>query len=429
MYAREDGRGKNPLPILICVGTSKESERNVKKEKLIALTYGNYNELYIIWCCLGSIVFITNLMTRVLMRLMVHKFCSLKWLCIAGIFILIVVTILLIAKPEFTQTDRADAYIATVDGVEIHVSEFQRAIDANRAGMIKYFHEKYDAVPSAAFWTTPYGGKEIPLELLKKKALEDSINQKIRQILAKEQGVLPDISYDAFMQNFILENERRQQAIKNHQVVFGPAQYTEEAYFEYVMGNAALSVKNQLMEHDWKPNEQQLITFYESNKRRLYHAPATVKVRLLSLSFLDANRNVDALLKTRAKRKLETARQKISSGVSFELAARDIDQDDQVTEQIYNLDSYRHNARSPVAQASADLLPGEVSEMIEENGRFYLIQCMEKDQLGSKYLAFDGIREQVLKDYIDHQYEEYIRERLTDAKVVLNGELYGKFRM
>ena len=57
------------------------------------------------------------------------------------------------------------------------------------------------------------------------------------------------------------------------------------------------------MEHDWIPNEQQLITFYEANKGRLYHAPATVKVRQLSLSFLDANRNVDTLRKTREKRK------------------------------------------------------------------------------------------------------------------------------
>lgn len=363
------------------------------------------------------------------MGMMVHKFCSLKWLFIAGFFILIMVTILLIAKPAFTQTHHEDAYIATVDGVEIHVSEFQRAIDANRAGIIKYFHEKYDTAPSAAFWTTPYGGNEIPLELIKKKALEDSINQKIRQILAKEQGVLPDISYAGFMQNFNLENQRRQQAIKNHQVTFGPAQYTEEAYFEYVMANTALSVKTHLMQRDWKPSVQQLITFYEANKRRLYHAPATVKVRQLSLSFLDANRNVDTLLKTQEKQKIETTREKISSGISFEQAVKDLNQDGQVTEQVYNLDSYRHHVRSPVAQASADLLPGEVSEIIEENGRFYLMLCLEKDQLGSKYMAFDGIREQVLKDYIDNQYEEFIRKRLTDAKIVLNEELYRNFLM
>ena len=123
------------------------------------------------------------------MRLMVHKFCSLKWLFIAGIFILIVVTILLIAKPAFTQSHHEEAYIATVDGVEIHVSEFQRAIDANRAGMIKYFHEKYDAVPSAAFWTTPYGGKEIPLELLKRRRSKIASIRKFDRSLPKA-GVL-----------------------------------------------------------------------------------------------------------------------------------------------------------------------------------------------------------------------------------------------
>ena len=55
--------------------------------------------------------------------------------------------------------------------------------------------------------------------------------------------MLSDISYDGFVQNLMLENERRQQAIKKNQVVFGPAQYTEETYFEYVMGNTALAVK------------------------------------------------------------------------------------------------------------------------------------------------------------------------------------------
>lgn len=362
------------------------------------------------------------------MGMMVQKFCSLKWLYIAGILILIIVTVFLIAKPEFSQTHPEDTYIATVDGEVIHVSEFQRAIHANRAEMIKYFHEKYDAAQSTEFWSTPYGN-ETPLELIKKKALEDSIHLKIRQILAKEQGVLSDISYDGFVQNLLLENERRQQAIKNNQVVFGPAQFTEETYLEYVMGNTALAVKNHLMEQNWKPNEQQLLTFYEANKRRLYHAPATVKVRQLSLSFLDANRNVDILLKTREKRKLETARQKILSGISFEQAAKDIKQDSKVTEQLYNLDSHRHNDRSPVAQVSVDLHPGEVSEIIEQNGRFYLIQCVENDQRGTKFLAFDGIREQVLKDYIDNKYEEYIRERITDAHVVLNEELYSKFQM
>ena len=48
---------------------------------------------------------------------------------------------------------------------------------------------------------------------------------------------------------------------------------------------------------------------------------------------------------------------------------------------------------------------------------------------GTKFLAFDGIREQVLKDYIDNKYEEYIGERITNAQIVLNEELYRKFQM
>lgn len=113
--------------------------------------------------------FVKILMTRVLVGMMIHKFCSLKWLYLAGILIFIIVTIIFIAKPNFSQTHHEDTYIAKVNGEEIHVSEFQRAIKANKAGIINYFYEKYDAGQSAVFWSTPFGN-EIPLELIKEKA-------------------------------------------------------------------------------------------------------------------------------------------------------------------------------------------------------------------------------------------------------------------
>ncbi|WP_223260445.1 peptidyl-prolyl cis-trans isomerase [Paenibacillus ihbetae] len=342
---------------------------------------------------------------------------SLIWLFTAVIFILVFMSITINPKPKPSKANQEDDFFATVDGFPIHANEFQRAIHANKSVIIRYFYEKYGAEQSAAFWNTSYGG-EFPLELLKKKALEDTVNLKIQQIIAMEQGVLTDISYGSFEQNFNQENERRQKAINNNQVVFGPAQYTEEAYLEYVMGNSILSVKNRLMERDWKPNDEQLKTFYETKKDQLYKAPATVKVQQLSASFIDGSRNVDEKLKDQIMRKMETALAKSASGLSFEQAAKELDQTGKVTEQLYNLDSYRHNARSPVAQAAAKLRIGEISGIIEENGHFHLIQRIENERAGSKYLSLEDIKEQALRDYIDHSYKEYVRKRMADAQLL-----------
>lgn len=353
---------------------------------------------------------------------------SLIWLFTAGILILVFLTVSIIAKPKPSKANHETNLIATVDGFPIHANEFQRAIHANKSGIIRYFYEKYGAEQSAAFWTTSYGG-EFPLELLKKKALKDSVSLKIQQIIAKEQGVLSEISYSSFVQSLNQENERRQRAINNNQVIYGPTKYTEETYLEYVMGNSILSVKNRLMTQAWKPSEQQLRTFYETKKEQLYTAPATVKVHQLSVSFLDANLSIDEELKSQQKKRMNEALGKIASGLPLEQAAKELGHEGKVTEQLYNLDSYRHNARSPVAQAAEKLQIGEVSGIIEENGHFHLIQCIQNEKDGSNDLPLDEIKEQVLRDYIDYRYEEYVRKRIADAKVVLNETSYQNFRM
>ncbi|GIO34589.1 MULTISPECIES: peptidyl-prolyl cis-trans isomerase [Paenibacillus] len=347
---------------------------------------------------------------------------------IAGMAVMAIMLFIFVQRPVFSKTDSAIDPIATVNGEPVQVNEFQRAVQANKARVIDYFYEKYGAVQSASFWTASYGG-EVPIERLKKKALEESVNLKIQQIIAKEQGVLTDIRYSVFLQNLSDENERRKKAIEKKEVVFGPAQYTEDAYFEYVMTNAILSVKKRFMEHDWKPDEHQLKQFYETKKSELYQAPAAVNVRLLSISFPKADSDEDERLKARAKQKIEAASTKISNGMTFEQAAKEIGPDGQVTEQSYPLDRFRHNAASPVAQAASMLQAGEISGIIEENGRFFLVQCLENVKAGSRYLSFDAVKDQALKDYIDDRYASYVRQRVSEAKVVVNDRLYKPFQM
>lgn len=349
------------------------------------------------------------------------------WL-IAGMTVIAAIAFIFVERPVFSKTNRSDDPMATVNGEPILLSEFQRAMQANKARVIDYFHEKYGAGQSASFWTETYGG-ETPLERLKRTALEESVNLKVQQLIAKEQGVLTDIRYDVFLQNLENENERRAKAIENHEVVFGPAQYTEDAYFEYAMVNAVLSVKKHLTEHDWKPDEPQLKRFYETKKSELYQAPEAVKARQISISFLDADLHADERRKAQAKRKIEAAAAKISNDMAFEQAAKEIGPDGQVAEQSYPLDSFRHNAKSPVAQAASMLQAGEISGIIEENGRFYLIQRLENVRAGSRYLAFDAVKDQVSKDYIDDRYAGYVRQRIADARVVVNERLYKTFRM
>jgi hypothetical protein len=359
---------------------------------------------------------------------MARKFNSYKWWYITRIMVLFVIVMIVITGSSFLKEKRRDYNMATVNGVQIHVNEFLKAIQANKVQVTDYFHNKYNAQQSASFWSTSYEG-EIPLEVIKKKALEDCVSIKIQQMIAKEQGVMSDISYKGFMKNLKTENHRRQRAIKNNEVIFGPVQYTEDAYFEYVMSNGVLEVKNKLMENDWKPDEQQLKQFYETKKSILYQATPSVKVQQITLSFLDEGWNVDEQLKTEAKGKMESALTKILSGISLEQAVKEMDKNVQVTEQVYSFSNYIHVARSPVTQAVQNLGQGEVIGVIEENGCFYIIKCVENVKAGSGELSFDEVKDRVIKDYIDDKYEEYVHKRILEAEIILNEEEYRKFEM
>lgn len=341
------------------------------------------------------------------MRIAARKIKGYKWEYVVGATFLSVIIIIIIMGSVLPESNRQNHSMATVDGTPIHVNEFRRAIQANKVQITG----------------------EIPLELLKKKALEDCIRIKVQQMIAKEQGVLTDISYEGFLKSLKIENDRRQKALREQKVIFGPVRYTENAYFEYVMSNAMLSVTRNLAKNGWSPDEQQSKQFYEANKSQLYQAPASVKVKQISISFLDSNRNIDEELKAGVKQALEAALTHISSGISFEQAAREMGQSVQVTEQEYKMDNYVHVSRSPVIQAAQNLKPGEIRGVIEENGSFYIIQCLENESPGSRDLPFDQVKDRVVNDYMDHKYKEYVHKRISDAEIVLNEEKYRKFEM
>ncbi|MCA0757686.1 peptidyl-prolyl cis-trans isomerase [Paenibacillus sp. N4] len=346
---------------------------------------------------------------------------------IVVLLILIFVPGAIILNRIISKHDTADSYMALVNGFPIRTKEFDNAIAANKAQIIDYFYNKYGAEQTAGFWTTSFEG-EVPAESIMKKALEDSVKIKIRQRIAQEQGVLQNISYEGFIRQLNEENKRRQRAIRNREVIYGPRQYEENAYFEYVLSNTTRSVKNQLMKEEWKPDGQKLKRFYDLQKNQLYMSHGSVKVKLLTLSFLNSNQTVDEALKEDAKKQMEKALSIAASGTDFEDIVKALDLDVQMMEKIFNSSNVRNNSRSPVAQAAEKLSMDEISGIIEENGRFYLIKGIENQKEGSGFLDFDSIKDQVLKDYADYNYEEYVNKRVSEAQIVLNETEYRAYQ-
>jgi hypothetical protein len=341
-----------------------------------------------------------------------------------GIAVLIATTgIVMAAAHAWDRPSNEEEIVAWVDETPVHKGEFERALRANKSRVVDEYYVTYGAEQTAAFWTTAYGGV-TPSESVRKLALETVVKLKVEQMIAQEQGILSDIGYSGFLRELESENRRRQEAAAEGRVVYGPVRYEETAYLEYVMSNAIRDVKSRLLEQEWKPDERELRQFYELNKSELYASRGSVKVNQLSAAFLDSNQEADETLKRQARERMDEATALAAAGTGFAEIADRLGVEIRLEERTVNEGNVRMNLRSPVAQIAQHLAPGETSGVIEENGRFYLLQRLDERREGSEFADFAEIKDQVLKDYADYRYAEYVRGRISAAEIRIDEAKY-----
>lgn len=173
-------------------------------------------------------------------------------------------------SPTSTANSPSSSTIAVqVWGEPVDVREFLLFLQQNRASVFDYFHHTYGATDSNTFWTNNYGG-EIPADKLKQVTLTSIVQTTVQQHLAKEYGIISDISYDGFIQAFMQENLRRQNAFTHHQIIYGPTYYNEWDYFTYRFSNMVIQLKYVLDQKLFMTSDQKLQAYYNQMKDPWY---------------------------------------------------------------------------------------------------------------------------------------------------------------
>jgi len=169
--------------------------------------------------------------------------------------------------------DDTAATAATVNGEPVCVRELQRSADANRAAVYQYFHRTYGATDDDAFWRRRYGS-ERPRDILLQRALAQCVSTKLQQVIAREAGIWPDITYRAFIGNLARENARRKALVGAGGVIYGPVEYGEDDYFAQTLRIAVIAVQQKLSERELAIPPADLKQFYEHDKDELFRQPS-----------------------------------------------------------------------------------------------------------------------------------------------------------
>ncbi len=320
-------------------------------------------------------------------------------------------------------------HVAKVNGDPVSVRLFERRLARNRFAAFGYFGRTYGVTtPGADFWSTSYEG-EVPAEWLKQRVLEECVRIKIELGLAKENGVVPDTSYAAFLRALDRENERRRECLAKGEPIYGPKQYREDEFFLYVINNVRIAVKRALWKGRLYASEETLEEYYEWAKEKYFDRGDRVKVWAIEIIYGRREGYPESLTRDEAKAKIEEAKKRLDTGERFEDLASEHNENGFLNEYVFDYEtrSIDKSHRASKREEAMRLCEGEISDIYEEMNSFFILKCVEKEKLG--YLPFEDVRGRVKKLYVDGKYEELIDNLMSTAEVEINEDRYAAARL
>lgn len=136
--------------------------------------------------------------------------------------------------------------VAYIGDLPISYGEFSLIMSEQRGDVVSYFYENYHIDESKDFWDKDtVFGDECPLEVLKSNVLETLKTKKAEQLLMIENKVVKkeDLTYENFYKLWQNENETRQKTIDDGGVVYGPEQYSEVGYYNYLQNMRKIELR------------------------------------------------------------------------------------------------------------------------------------------------------------------------------------------
>lgn len=177
------------------------------------------------------------------------------------LFALFVATILLSSCASRSSDTKPSRVVATVDGAPIIVPELQYFMSLNRSAVYNHFYRTHQATYDDDFWTSKFGDT-TPLEILKKRSLQEAIRYKVQHKVARDLGLSTTRHYDSLMADRVRVNAQRARRSDRGEPVYGPVHLTPRAYFSRVREDMVLATKKALSQTEFKIPTARLKALY-----------------------------------------------------------------------------------------------------------------------------------------------------------------------
>ena len=328
--------------------------------------------------------------------------------------------LLICSLSAFSKTALNDTVIiGTVNSLPITLRELKMCEDKCKQKVIQEFKSRYNIPFDADFWGKT-SLKPSPSEVLRERAFNAIVDIKIQQQLAQRLGLVTDISYKSFKIGLIAENNRRKKAASNHQIIYGPVQFSEVNYYDYLLSNLILKLKNRLAKDSFFISDSQLKTQYELNKVNVYKIPDSVCFQKVTIKSLSADTSIVQSQKLRKNAELVRERLLQNSfklpGIKNNQHKNILIESDTLTLNSNQYQQLEGEVYIEISHKIKGLKTGKVSDVYKTANGYEIYKIISQKNMGFK--AFETVRNSVFSAETDRLYAEFIH-RLKEKAIIV----------
>lgn len=301
--------------------------------------------------------------------------------------------------------------VMKISGSRVVTEEYKMLMERQKPDVYAYYQTLHQVEPGDLRWGQAYEG-EVPADMLMELTQEKLLQNRFVFYRAKQQGILKDDSFDAFVHVWETEKEKRQTGVEDSSIVYGPVDIEMYEYYDYYLEELKGNIKESLWNAN-RPTDQQLEQYMLEHKENYIKPKRVEAIRLY----------VETREEGQAREALKKCYEILSAGGSVEEALQHGEGLVMLEEIRMDEESYHYDSKVyPMLREQAMKLQTGSCTSVTENAGTCDIAVVTKTE-DSGYYTLDEVYPAVKHEWVEMLYQEVYRQWIETSEIEVNRDL------
>lgn len=302
--------------------------------------------------------------------------------------------------------------VVVINDIQIPEEEFRLFLQDEKALTVDYFVNQYQAEYKEDFWHNQYG-REIPLEVAKKNALDKLVKIKVEQQIAVELGFLKEATYKEILKE-----------MKKEKSIYGADNLDAFQSYSVYHSKIILEAKEKYKNNMEKISEEELLSYYEKYKIEKFKREDDVEVLQIKIENLKEEEKIQLF---------EDITKDIEKGITIEELESKYTRDYDLSMRLVQYGEEQGkdelmSERDLILRDAACLLESnQMSSLLNYGEENYILVCLEKKK--GKIEPFEEVKSIIEDDLKETAFERVIKDKIEQSEVQIDNEKLVEIQM